>query len=295
MTGQTVVNEEKVKARARMFEGEKWLVGTALLGFLLAAVCGIRVLLAGELVAPDGNLANAFSFNAALGIFLLSTAAISPYSGLGRRGRSVFRWSYIVIALYAYGAETIQNFRGVNPRFAQSGAVDIWIGAGFGFAALLLVLFYVFFAVSFFRRQTSINRPELTLGIRYSMIAVMLSFAAGIWISVMQSRFTGSHGNIIWLHGLGFHALQAIPLVAWLTEHTNGSPAARKRLIHLTGISFLAGLAGVAWQTFLGQSVWEWSSLPVISLLCFLLSLALGVVALIGVRKRYYTAGDQAA
>lgn len=265
------------KPAVKFFEGEKWLVLTGLLGFLLAGVCALWIILYGGEVSPEGDLFKAFSFNAALGMFLLSTAAISPFSGMKEKSRAFFRWSYIILALYSYFAETVQNFRGVNPRFVQDGsAFDIGVGSGFAFVALLLVLYYLVLAIQYFRRKAYNLRPELVLGIRYAMIAIMLSFAAGIWISVNQGRLIGLHGNIIWLHGLGFHALQAVPLVAWLTERTSLTPTVRRRWIHLTGIAYLIGLLAIGWQTFLGNSIMEWSVLPILACGCFLIALAVG-------------------
>ncbi|MCQ6564090.1 hypothetical protein NNL21_36155 [Paenibacillus mendelii] len=262
----------------RLFEGEKQLALTGLFGFVLAVVCAVWVMLHGGTVPPNGDVSKAISFNAALGIFLLSTAAILPLSGLGVRGKTFFRWTYIILALYSYGAETVQNFRGVNPRFVEDGtSFDKAVGSIFAFVALMLVLVYLFLAVQYFRKKTSKLRPDLVLGIRYAMIAVILSFAAGIWISVNQGRFVGVSGNIIWLHGLGFHALQAMPIVAWLSERT--SPV-RRTLIHLTGAAYLLGILAIAWQTFLGQSIFEWSALPLAACGCFLTALAAGGFAL---------------
>src|SRR5690606_20332875 len=96
-----------VKGEARLFEGEKWLAAAGLLGFLLAAICGVYVLINGGEVSPDGDMSKAFSFNAALGMFLISTAAIVPLSAMGKRSRAFFRWSYIILALYSYFAENV--------------------------------------------------------------------------------------------------------------------------------------------------------------------------------------------
>lgn len=258
----------------KFFEGERWLVLTALFGFLLAGICAIWVMVYGGAVSPRGDVAKAISFDAALGLFLLSTAAIVPLAGMGAKSRSFFRWSYIILALYSYSAETVQNFRGVNPRFVRDGSsFDIAVGSGFAFVALLLVLYYLFFAIQYFRPKAYKLRPELIVGIRYAMVAVMFSFAAGIWISVNQGRLVGLHGNIIWLHGLGFHALQAVPFVAWLTERTSLAPSVRRKFIHLTGIAYLLGLAAIGWQTFLGLSILEWSALPLLAGGCFLIAL----------------------
>jgi hypothetical protein len=272
-----VKNERAV----RFFEGEKWLVLTGLLGFFLAGICAVWVLLYGGPVLPKGNVSNAFSFNAALGIFLLSTAAITPFSGLGAKGRAFFRWSYIALALYSYFAENVQNFRGVNLRFVKGGTpFDVAVGSIFTFVALLLVLCYLYLAVQYFRRKAYKLRPELVLGIRYAMIAILCSFAAGIWISINQGRIVGLHGNIIWLHGLGFHALQAVPAVAWLTERGSLSTGARRGIIHLTGFSYLLGLMAIGWQTYLGNSIIEWSPASLLIIICFFISLAAGAFAL---------------
>lgn len=283
-------NIGETKPAVKFFEGEKWLVLTGLLGFLLAGVCALWIILYGGEVSPEGDLSKAFSFNAALGMFLLSTAAISPFSGMKAKNRAFFRWSYIILALYSYFAETVQNFRGVNPRFVQDGsAFDIGVGSGFAFVALLLVLYYLVLAIQYFRRKAYDLRPELVLGIRYAMIAIMLSFAAGIWISVNQGRLIGLHGNIIWLHGLGFHALQAVPLVAWLTERTSLTPTVRRRWIHLTGIAYLIGLLAIGWQTFLGNSIIEWSVLPILACGSFVIALVGGALVLRQTKKAFHT------
>jgi hypothetical protein len=237
----------------KFFEGEKWMVLTGLLGVLLAGICAVWVLLNGGPIAPNGNVLKAVSFDAALGIFILTTAAIIPFAAMGAKSKKFFRRSNIIFALFCYFAETVQNFRGVNPRFVENGIpFDNIVSALFSLVAFLLVLNYLFFAVYFFRKKAYVQRAVLVVGIRYSMIAVMLSFAAGIWISINQGRFTGLHGNIIWLHGLGFHALQAIPFAAWLTERKSLNTITRHTFIHLTGIAFILGLVAIGWQTYLG-------------------------------------------
>lgn len=273
--------EQGTKGKIRLFEGERSLVLTGLLGFLLAAICGVWTLINGGEVAPGGDVSKAFSFNAALGIFLLSTAAILPFSAMGVRSRAVFRRVYIGLALYSYGAETIQNFRGANPRFIVDGsAFDKAVGNVFAFVALMLVVFYVYAGVQFFRSRAYKLNPAVALSVRYALLAVVVSFAAGIWISANQGRYVGAHGNIIWLHGLGFHALQAVPLVAWLAGRTSMREAARRTLIHITGVSYFLGLLAIGWQTMNGHAVLEWSGLPLAAGFCFLISLAAGALAL---------------
>ncbi|MGG4342995.1 hypothetical protein ABEW68_15250 [Paenibacillus lautus] len=274
------------------FQGEKWLVYTGLLGFLLAGLCAYWVMLYGGPVAPYGDVSKAFSFNAALGIFLLSTAAILPFSGLGTKRKAFLRWSYIALSLFAYVAETMQNFRGMNPRFVKDGTpFDVAIGSIFTVVALLFILYYVFIAIAFFRKQAYSLQPKLVLGIRYAMIAVMLSFAAGIWISI--EGIIGKHGSMMWLHGLGFHALQVVPFVAWLSEQKRHVTAARHRFIHLTGITYLLGLVAIGWQTYLGRAVLEMSIFPILAACCFLIAFIPVVVLLLNKTEIRHTSEIQ--
>jgi len=260
---------------------ERALAWTGVLGLVLAVLCGLWVLIFGAERPPDGSMAKAFSFNAALGVFLLSTAAIAPLSGMGPKGRAAFRWTYVVLALYSYAAETVQHFRGVNPRFAYGGAVfDQAVSSGFALVALLLVVVYVIFAIPYFRRKTFERSPETVLGIRYAMAAVMLSFGGGIWISVNGGRFIAEEGNLIWFHGLGFHALQALPILAWLTSKSEAPVYVKLRLNHIAGISFLTGLAAIGWQTMLGRPLLELTALPLAAAACVAVAAAAGVKAL---------------
>ncbi|MDT9725387.1 hypothetical protein DUZ99_10430 [Xylanibacillus composti] len=264
---------------ANRLKEERWLTLTGLLGFALAAFCAGWMLFKGGYVAPDGDVSKALSFNAALGLFLLSTALLVPFAAMGKKSRVFFRWSYIVLALYAYFAETVQHMRGVNPRFVKDGTpFDYIIGALFAIDAVLLVVCYMFFAAYFFRKKAYVKHPELVAAIRYAMIGVMLSFAAGIWISVLQSRFTGSEGNVIWLHGFGFHALQALPLAAWLLRQKWNAGIWRRGVLHITGCAYILGLIAIGWQTWLGRSVFEWDVLPILACGCFLLALAPGAL-----------------
>ncbi|MFD0588959.1 hypothetical protein ACFQZE_13230 [Paenibacillus sp. GCM10027627] len=268
--------------RSLWFKGEKWLVWTGILGFVLAVLCGVGVLVYGVEEFPGKGLVKAASFNAALGLFLISTAAIIPLSGLGRIGRAVFRWSYIALGLFAYFAETVQNYRGVNPRFVEDGsAFDIAIANAFGTDAMLLVVFYVFLGAQFFRKRTYQLQPTVITALRYAMIAIFASFMVGFWIGANQGRYIGLEGNLIWLHGMGFHALQALPFIAWLAVQGSMSEMGKRLVVHVSGVAFLFGLLAMGWQTYEGRTLAELSLFPLAALACYLVVTFAGVRALL--------------
>lgn len=144
-------------------------------------------------VSPDGDISKAFSFNAALGIFIVSTAIILPVSGMRPRSKSFYRWCYIPLVLFSYFAETVQNFRGVDPRFVQNGSTfDYVISTIFPAVAMLLVVFYLTLGAQYFRKRVMEAHPELGLGIRYAMIAVLVSLQPVYGSPSMRDVLPGS-------------------------------------------------------------------------------------------------------
>lgn len=249
----------------KLFEGEKGLVITGVIGFLLAAFTAAVILVRGEIVFPEGNLGDAFSFNAAIGIFILSIAAILPLAGFSSRKRKAVRRLFIFASLYAYAVETIQHFRGLNPRFSREGsAIDIIAGAGFGVISLLLVTLCLLVMVQFFKNRTS-KRPLLIVSIRYAFISIFAANLAGIGMILLEGRIIGNTGNLIVLHGMGFHALQTLVLPSWLLEKVQNRDRLKNRVIHYNCISWMLAILLISIHTVLGRSVFEPALMPILA------------------------------
>jgi hypothetical protein len=177
-------------------------------------------------------------------------------------------------ALYGYGIETIETLRGFDPRFSRAAAgldqiaQNFFILVAFGFIGTFIVL-----AVKLARRGTSHKDGLVLLAFRYAIGATMIAFAAGIWMSVIQGRYTGAAGNILPLHAFGFHSLQGIPLVAWLFSQSATPDREARRWVHAAGTAWVAACLGIAWQTATGRPVTEVSPailVVVIALSCWL-------------------------
>jgi hypothetical protein len=268
MKASQIENEDSLK----LFQGERALVITALIGFLLSACIAFFIFFNDPLIAPEGNMRDAFSFNAAIGMFILSIAAILPLARFGARKRKVVRWLFIFASIYSYSIETLQNFRGINPRFSREGTVvDIVAGMLFGVISLVLVALAIVLMVHFLRMKQPHGRPLLIMGIRYAFLSVLTANIAGIWMILLQDRLTGGSGNIIVLHGVGFHALQTLILPAWLLEKAQINEKFKKALIHTGSIAWLLMLLLLGIQTALGQTVFELTTLPISALLILLI------------------------
>jgi len=276
----------------KLFEGEGLLVAVSLLGFLLAGICGGYVVMVGEVVLPEGNVKSAFSFNAAIAMFILSIAAIMPVSNLSMQRRKRVRWGLALTITIGYAIETIQHLRGYNPRFSREGTImDTVIGGFFGLISLILLYYTVVLALSFFRGGS--KHPRLTLSIRYAFLSTMVAFAAGIVMSIIQSRYTGTEGNVIVVHGLGFHALQALPILGLLLERSRLAHTRSRLLIHIACSSWMCGLIFASIQTVMGRTIFEWSLLPMLASMMLGIWMITTVAAAIQVFRPAYTRGTQ--
>jgi hypothetical protein len=135
-------------------------------------------------------------------------------------------------------------------------------GIVFGLTALSNTILFVILGLRFFRSDVLADRAVLRLGVRYGAAAFWLSFAVGIVMSVNSGRDIGDDGNLLLVHGLGVHGIQALPLVALLVSAAGLNPA--MTWVHAAGIGWLAACAGALAQAALGARPLDASTLTVL-------------------------------
>lgn len=253
------------------------LTAMGFVGIVLGLLClAVMVVRQGVPIPPEGDLNKPASFNIAVGIYILTIALLVPSAGFSERGKKRWvRWNVGLFA-YAYTIETVQVFRGLDPRFSKHGTPwDQIAGGVFFLAALGTLVLFIIMAVRFFRGGRPDADSPILLAIRYGSAAAIGAFIAGIWMSVIGGRTTGAAGNILPLHALGFHGLQAVPLIALLLLWSGYDSRETRKWVHATGIVWVAACAVVAWQTIAGRSVSEMSAVPLVT--GFLLAIWIGI------------------
>jgi hypothetical protein len=254
----------------RLYSHERPLFWTGMLGLALGSVCVIGMAFHGVIVEPEGNLYKAASFDVAVGIYLLTLALITKVAAFTPRGLRRWRATLIGLALYGYGVETIQIFRGFDPRFSRvSSPLDQAIGGIFFLSAIGILVCFLVLMLRFFFRSTAGEGGALVLALRYGAAASILGFGVGITISMLGGAHVGDTGNLLPLHAAGFHGLQAVPIVALLLAWAGASEEESRRAVHLAGIAWLAICLAIGWQTWTGRSVLEPS--PAMAVACTVL------------------------
>ncbi|HEX5871898.1 MAG TPA: hypothetical protein VFY65_15825, partial [Longimicrobium sp.] len=209
------------------------------------------------LVGAEGHLRKAMTFDVALGIYLLTLVLLVPLARFSRGGLWTWRVSLVLLSLYAFGMENVQIARGIDPRFTKVGSVtDQILGGVFFLTATAMIVSFVVLAWKVLARRTDGADGPLLLALRYAAVATMGAFGAGFWMSAAGGSAAGE-ASILPLHAIGFHGLQALPLVAILLTWAGVAPDRARGSIHAAGTAWLAACAAIAWQTAQGRPLTE--------------------------------------
>ena len=254
------------RARARLAESRP-LVVMGVIGIILGLVCTlVFVIRGGAPIPPEGEVTKAASFDIAIGIYIITLALLLPEAHFSERGRRRWIWWNVGLLTYAYAIETVQILRGVDPRFSKVATpFEQILGGVFFLTALTVMVLFVIMAVRFFKRGRADAGSPLLLAIKYGCVTALGAFATGIWMSVIGGRHTGTAGNILPLHALGFHGLQAVPLVGLLLVWAGATNDEARKWVHITGIAWLLACAAVAQQTIAGRSIFDASPAMIVT------------------------------
>ena len=234
------------------------LTQLGLLGMALGALCVAATLLHGQEIPPEGNLLDTASFNGAVGFFILTLTVLASGVSWKPLGKRVWVGWLVGLTLYAYVIETMQAFRGLDPRFSRiAGTADQIAGGVFFLAAVGIMVCFIIVAMKYFRLPPT----PVSVAVRYGAATCMLAFGVGILMSaVTEGRHVPEEGNLLFLHAAGFHGLQTIPLLALLLRWANVPDVVAMRQVHVAGFAWLGACAAIALQSFSGQTLLEVST-----------------------------------
>jgi hypothetical protein len=251
---------------------EKGLVWTGFVGIMISFACGIYFFIHGSNdIPPEGKFSNLISFDLAIAVYVLTTAALLTVLQLSTSfQKKILIYPLIVTSLVAYISETVQNLRGINARFTQTDLPFSFFNDLITTVAAMLTLLFIIFTVIIFRTKDKKNQL-LLLSVKYSCFAVFLGgILSGLWMSMEQGRWIGDEGNIMIIHFIGFHSLQTIPIIGWLLDHSSVRHLKAKKIIHVTGITWIMMILLLFIQTAIGKSIYD-ISIYLVFIVLFLL------------------------
>lgn len=183
------------------------------------------------------------------------------------RERAAWVRIYVVTMAVEVGLITLQAWRGVASHFNTSTPLDAGIFTAMGLliaVASLAMIRWTWLAWRHPVLDLAEHRARL-----YGMLALVGSLAVGQWMAVHGSMVTagviesaapnvyGAAGLMKVPHAVGLHALQVLPLLAFLLRRTGRPAAYRARAVAMAsagyGLLFVAALG----QTFAGRLPWD--------------------------------------
>jgi hypothetical protein len=258
---QTVVG-----ALAKAWARERSLSLAGVTGLVLGLVALGALFWHGRIIKPEGDLARPLSFNVAVGIYCLTIAVLVPMARLAPRNQEMWRRWTIALVLGSLAIENVQTYRGLNPRFHSfDSPMELLLGLLFLLIGLGELVLFVVLATRLFQRRVEADEALLLLGARYGCVGAGLGFAGGLWMSAAVGARFGEAGNVLAFHALGFHALQAVPVVALLLGWGRVPLTAACRWVHVAGTAWLGACLALAWQALLGRVVFEASPATVVA------------------------------
>jgi hypothetical protein len=271
---------------ANVYREERGVTITALSGVALGAILLGIVFIRGPEIRPEGDLMKPATFDLAVGIFILSLIPWLPAAGFTDTARRLWRRWMIGLLMYSFAIETIQQLRGIDPRFSQAEPASQIFGALFFASALGITVLSIWLGARAFEARAPGRRGLLVVSARWAGASMLIGFFAGMWLTANRGRFVGEAGNLLPLHAAGFHALQAVPLIALMLAWSAMPTGAARRWIHVAGAAWAAACVAIWWQTAHGRAVTDLTGAGILTVASLGIWTLAAVRGLIGWRVR---------
>lgn len=273
--------------RARDQSWIAWL-GLALLASGVFHV-GVQLVLGGPLEGPV-SWRKPIVFGLSSGIFSLSIAWLIGQLP-ATRTRAALAAAYVVALAAEVGLITLQAWRGVPSHFNLDTRFD---GAVFTAMGLLIAVVTVIVVVwTIQRARIRVGEPALDLAVRHGMIYAVGSLVVGIGMIASSQEVTAA-GTAAVLepdayralallklpHAVGFHGIQALPLLAFVLARVGETAAWRQRWMVVASAGYgLLFAVSLAWP-LLERTATAAVVLPGRGVLAALVPAAVGLVLL---------------
>lgn len=232
------------------------------------------------------------SFGLSFGVTTLAVAWIATFLRLDRRTAWRLLGTFGVAMALEVGWVTVQAWRGVPSHFAEDGLDQtLFILAGVSIVVVAVVLVMV--TVLAFRRLDA--SPSMALAIRVGLVLLLVGQALGGAIiangtaidrppTEVDLAVFGAAGAIKVPHAAALHAVQVLPLLAWLLSFTAMAEVRRSRVVTAAALGYGAVVAASAVQAFSGLAPLDLSVagglLGLVGLVVVIAAFALALTAL---------------
>jgi hypothetical protein len=207
-----------------------------------------------------------------------------------RRGDGVLAVATAWALLVEVALIDLQRWRGVASHFNRQTAFDSFVYDAMGALILFVSIVAADLMIRCFRQPTSFA-PEMLLAARAGLVLLVISCLLGIWVGIygdmrtaagLPAEVYGTAGVPKFPHGAVIHALQWLPLLAWLARQAAVPERLRRPLVASASTgSALVGVYALL-QTLAGRARFDASPGQTLLLTAGILLLALPALVIAG-------------
>lgn len=196
------------------------------------------------------------------GLTTISVAWVMGYLQQ-RKSLPVLSWIFAVSMFVEVSLITMQKWRGVASHFNVATAFDRTV---FGLMGTLIMIVAIIIAIVTVRSFITLNvQPEMKLAIRAGLLFLNLTNVLGVILIAYGNyimrvspghapNIFGQAGMMKVPHGLAVHAIQVLPILAWLLNFSQREIEFKLRTMK-TAVAGYAGLQFFTlFQTFTGRA-----------------------------------------
>jgi hypothetical protein len=166
----------------------------------------------------------------------------------------------------------IQRWRGVASHFNRATTLDSWLYDAMGVLILFVSLVIFDLTIRLFRPAKT-SSSDMLLAAQAGMVFLAISCGLGIWISVygdmqvargLDPERYGAAGVPKFPHGVVIHAIQWLPMVAWICRRAGFADNTRWALVVTATAGTLLMLVYALAQTLTGHARFDttwWTTL----------------------------------
>lgn len=289
-----LVRDMSTSVRGYWAQAQDYQTFLYFVGFLLLASA---VFHAGVLVLTGGSLQGDVSwrkpilFGESFGLTAIFIAWVMTFLPKRRLAGWLLSLTLGLANAYEVVWVSLQQWRGVPSHFNAGtpfdGSLFAMAGISIAFTGIVILVVTIW---SFLR----LDAPSSFLwAIRMGLVLLAAGQIFGIPMLRLGSHTFAPAGNMKMPHALSLHALQVLPVLAWLLSFANWSEARRMRIVLVAAVGYVAPVVVSAFQAFSGRAPFDLGVLTALVSVVGVLMLAGAYArAIIGFSRMSFTASE---
>lgn len=252
------------------------LLWTATFHGLVAVVCALALFFEAAAITGVHPALKPLKFAVSIGAFLLTMGVLLPALSVPEAAREVLAWTFASTMVIEMAAILVQALRGTTSHFNVRGTFDAFLWKVMVATIVVATIGIVGVVVAAFVRPLVGSSGEalprlMTIAWRAGLLVLLLAPVTGFAMGSRLRHSVGGedggvglpfvdwsvhHGDLRVPHFFALHAVQILPLLAWLLLRLPLAGGVRVAFLAVAASAIGALSVGSLVQSFAGRPLW---------------------------------------